>query len=70
MFYNVTGRKRLHYAIQGSLSNIHVQFGHSTQKWIGLFTPLDVLIGVRAREENFMTFDVHDNGRLTFTYIN
>ena len=38
--------------------------------WIGLFNPLDVLIGVRAytEEEAFMTFDVHDDGRLNFTH--
>ena len=38
--------------------------------WIGLFNPLDVLIGVRAytEEEAFMTCDVHDDGRYIRTY--
>ena len=42
-----------------------MQFGHCTQKWIGLFVPLNVFIGVKAYigEEAFMTFDVQDNGR-------
>ena len=40
-------------------------------KWIGLFTPLDVLIGGKAYigAEAFMTFDVQDDGRLTFTHM-
>ena len=39
--------------------------------WIGLFNPLDVLIGVRAytEEEAFMTCDVHDDGRLNYAHI-
>ena len=47
-----------------------MKFGPSTQKLIGLFTPLDVLIGVRAYigEEVFMTFHVHDDGRLEFLF--
>ena len=34
-----------------------------------LFIVLDVLIGVKVYigEETFMNFDVHDDGRLTFT---
>ena len=51
-------------------SYVQMQFGHSTHKWICFFTPLDVLIGVRVLigEETFMTFDVHDDGRLNFTH--
>ena len=47
-----------------------MQFGPSTYKWIGIFTPLDVLIGVGAytREEAYMTFDVNDDGRLNYTH--
>ena len=47
-----------------------MQFGSSTQKWIRLFTSLDVLIAVKASigEETFMNFDVQDDGRLTFTH--
>ena len=42
-----------------------------THKWIDSFTQLDVFIGLRdyIGEEAFMTFDVHDDGRLTFTHI-
>ena len=47
-------------------------FGSSTQVdgFIHNFTPLDVLIRVKAfiREEPSMTFDVCDDGRLTFTH--
>ena len=41
----------------------------ATHEWMGLFTPLDGLIGVKAYigEEACMSFDVHDDGRLTFT---
>ena len=62
----------MYYEIHACLSDIHMQFGPSTQMGIGLFTPLDVFIGVRAYigEEIFITFDVHDDGRLTFTNIN
>ena len=47
-----------------------MQFGHCTQKWIGLFVPLNVFIGVKAYigEEVCITFDVHDDSRLTFTH--
>ena len=38
----------MYYAIQAGLSNIHMQFGPSTQMRICLFIPLDVLIGVKA----------------------
>ena len=53
----------MHYAIQAILSNIQMQFGPSTHKWIGLFSPLDVLIGVKAYigKDTFMTFDVQDD---------
>ena len=60
----------MHYEIQTTLSNIQTQIRSSTQKWVGLFTPLDVLIGVKVYigEEVCMTFDVQDDGRLTFTH--
>ena len=60
----------MYSAIQATLSNIQMQFGPSTHKWIGFFTPFDVLIRVRPyiREEAFMTFDVHDDGRISFTH--
>ena len=47
-----------------------MQFGSSTHKWMGLFTTLDFFIGVKPYigEEVCMTFDVHDDGRLTFTH--
>ena len=35
---------------------------YSINKWIGFFTPLDVLIG------GLMTFDIHDDSRLSFTH--
>ena len=38
----------MYYVIKVTFSNIQMQFGPSTHKWIGLITPLDVLIGVRA----------------------
>ena len=68
---NIRGGKIMYSAIQNALSNIQMQIGFATQKWMGLFTPLDVLIGVRAYvgEEACMTFDVHDDGRLTFTQM-
>ena len=48
-------------AIQNALSNIHMQIGSATDKWMSLFTPLDVLIGVKAyiREQECMIFYVH-----------
>ena len=54
---------------QTTLSNIQMQFGSSTQKQMGLFTPLDVLIGVKAYigEQECMMFYVQDDGRLIFT---
>ena len=60
----------MYSAIQNTLSNIQMQIGSTTQKWIGLFISLDVLIGVKAYigEEVCMTFDVHDDDRLIFTY--
>ena len=60
----------MYSAIQATLSNIQMQFGSSTHKWIRLFTSLDVLIAVKASigEETFMNFDVQDDGRLTFTH--
>ena len=47
-----------------------MQFGPTTHKWTEAFSPLDVLIGVRAYngEDTFMTFNVHDNSRLNYTY--
>ena len=46
-----------------------MQFGSITQKWMRLFTPLDVLIGVKAYigEQECMIFYVQDDGRLIFT---
>ena len=46
-----------------------MQIGCATQKLMGLFTPLDVLIGVKAYigGQECMVFDVHDDGRLIFT---
>ena len=37
---------------------------------MGLFTPLDVLLGVKAYigEESCITFDIQDDGSLTFTH--
>ena len=37
---------------------------------MGLFTPLDVLIGIKAytHEEALITFDVYDDGKLIFTH--
>ena len=69
MLNNIRGGKRIYFVIQVTFSNISMQFGHSTYQWISLFTPSDVLIGTKAYvvEEAFMTFDVHDDGRLTFT---
>ena len=60
----------MYYAIQVTLSNIQMQFGSSTQNWMGLLIVLDVLIGVKGYigEEVCMTFDVQDDGRLTFTH--
>ena len=48
-----------------------MQIGSTTQKWIGLFISLDVLIGVKAYigKDTFMTFDVQDDGCLTFTHM-
>ena len=49
-----------------------MEFGHCTYKWIDFLTPLDVLIGVTKhiiREEAFMTFDIHDHGRLNYTLM-
>ena len=47
-------------AIQAIFSNIQMEFGPSTYKWLGFLTALDVLIGVRAYigEEACMTVDV------------
>ena len=61
----------MYYAIEATLSNIEMQFGSSTHKWMSLFTSLDVFIGVKAYigEESCMTFDVQDGDRLTFTHI-
>ena len=55
---------------QNVLFNIHMQIGSATQKWMGLFTPLDVLIGVKAYigERECMSFDAQDDGRLIFTH--
>ena len=60
----------MYSTIQATFCNIHMQLRPSAHKWIGLFTPLNVLIGVKAYtgEEAFMTFDVEDDGRLTFTH--
>ena len=71
MLNNIRGGKKTCSAIQATLSNLQMKFGPSTQKLIGLLTPLDVLIGVRAYigEEVFMTFHVHDDGRLTFMHM-
>ena len=38
----------MYSAIQNALSNIQMQIGSATQKQMGLFTPLDVFIGVKA----------------------
>ena len=59
------------YAKQAILSNIQMQFCPSTHMWTGLFSPLDVLIGVKAYigKDTFMTFDVQDDGCLTFTHM-
>ena len=45
---NIRGGKIMYIAIENALSNINMQIGSATQKWMGLFTPLDVLIGVNA----------------------
>ena len=39
MLSNVRGEKAMYSTIQGTISNIQMQFGPSTHKWIGLFTP-------------------------------
>ena len=59
----------MYSAIQTGLSNIQMQIGFATEKWMGLFTPLNVLIGVQSyiREQVCMIFYVHDDGRLIFT---
>ena len=38
----------MYSAIQNALSNIQMQIGSATQKWMGLFIPLGVSIGVQA----------------------
>ena len=38
----------MYIAIGNALSNINMQIGSATQKWMGLFTSLDVLIEVKA----------------------
>ena len=67
MLNNIRGGKTRYSA---ALSNIKMQIGSSIEKWMGLFTPLDSLIGVKAYigQEVCMTFDVQDDGRLTFTH--
>mgnify|MGYP000650936437 CR=1 FL=1 len=45
---NIRGGKTMYSMRQTTLSNIQMQFGSSTHKWMGLFTPLDGLIGVNA----------------------
>ena len=46
------------FVIQAIFYNLQMQFGPSTYKWIGFFTPLDVLIGIRAYivEEHYIYF--------------
>ena len=46
-----------------------MQIGSSIQKWMGLFTPLNVLIGIKSYigEKVCMSFDIQDDGSLTFT---
>ena len=63
---NIRGGKIMYSAIQNALVNVQMQIGYTTHKWMGLFTPLDVLIGVKAYigEQECMTFDVQDDGRL------
>ena len=39
MLNNIRGEKVMYSTIQGIISNIQMQFGPSTHKWIGLFTP-------------------------------
>ena len=70
MVNNIRDGKTMYFAIQTTLSNIHIQIGFSTHKWMGLFRLFDVLIGVKAYigEEACMNFDVHGDGRITFTH--
>ena len=53
----------------GKIMYSAIQIGSVTQKWMGLFIPLDVLIGVKVYigEQECMILDVQDNGRLIFT---
>ena len=66
----INGGMTMFSTIQPIFYNVCMQFGHPTYKWIGIFSPLDVLIGVGAytREEAYMTFDVNDGGRLNYTH--
>ena len=63
--------KTMYSTIQATLSNIQMLFGPSTHKWIGFFSPFDVFIRARAYigEKAFMTFDVHDDGMLSFYFL-